>query len=102
MSTLYKVDLEAIVFPKDDQWVATTRQLGFTVFSDSENGALDRLEEALQSLIKNYVKGSPDPTAKAREFLDFHGVSHDIPSDMTPDRVRRVRTKIELALNADL
>ncbi len=79
-----------------DHWAAYIEPLGMTVYGDTEDDALDRVQQALKFFIDNFGNGN-DGVQKVRRYLDFHGVASHVTED---DTVRRIQYPVNFPLEA--
>ena len=81
---------------RDDHWAAYIEPLGMTVYGDTENDAINRVQQAMSFFMDNFGSGS-DGVQKVRRYLDSHGVASQVTED---DMVKRIQYPVNFPLEA--
>ena len=72
----FEVNLQVKTQDLGDYWAARAQRLGITVFADTEQAALSRLESAINFLTTNAVAGSKTGVEQFKEYLNSRGVQY--------------------------
>lgn len=72
----FEVNLQVKTQDLGDYWAARAQRLGVTVFADTEQAALVRLESSIKFLTTNAVAGSKTGVEQFKEYLNSRGVQY--------------------------
>ena len=98
MRQVLSFTVNVLIENRGDYWAAYIEPLGMTVYGDTEAAAKDRVFQAI-NFLKKYFATKDDGAQKFRAYLDAHGVSSRITTDVVQsDAVTRVQYPMDIPL----
>ena len=96
IDSIITISIDVSAEDRGDHWAACVEQLGITVYGDSMQAAVNRVDQMLNFIADTYQKHY---TVDAfREYLDSHGVQHTIQKPSVIPTAHRMRREPRLLL----
>ena len=84
VAATFEVNLQVDTQDLGDYWAARAQRLGITVFADTEQAALARMDTAIKFLTTNAVAGSKTGVEQFKEYLNSRGVQYSYTERPNP------------------